>query len=77
VGCRSTDAKAALVRVARTPAGVVIDRRGTAPGRGAYVHPVAACVEAAIARHAFGRALGTDPPQDEVGRLRTMIEGDA
>ncbi len=36
---------------------VVPDPKGTAPGRGAHLHPTTACYELAVRRKAFGRAL--------------------
>jgi len=36
---------------------VVPDPQGTAPGRGAHLHPTAACYELAVRRKAFGRSL--------------------
>jgi uncharacterized protein len=36
---------------------VVPDPQGTAPGRGAHLHPTAECYELAVRRKAFGRAL--------------------
>ena len=36
---------------------VVPDPSGSAPGRGAHLHPTAACYELAVRRKAFGRAL--------------------
>ena len=77
VGCRGTAAKPTLVRVVATPGGGAVDPIGSAPGRGAYVHRDAACLNLALARNALARALRTDLAADEVGRLRTMIEGDA
>ena len=57
VGCRGKDVKANLVRLVwdptqrgSRPGQVVVDRPGTAPGRGAYVH--LSCVERA------GRGVG-------------------
>ena len=38
---------------------VVPDPQGTAPGRGAHLHPTTACYELAVRRKAFGRALRT------------------
>ena len=38
---------------------VVPDPLGTAPGRGAHLHPTTACYELAVRRKAFGRALRT------------------
>jgi uncharacterized protein len=36
---------------------VVPDPLGSAPGRGAHLHPTTACYELAVRRKAFGRAL--------------------
>ena len=61
VGCRRRTAKAELVRVVATDSGaglvLVPDPRGRAPGRGAHVHPTRDCLELALRRRAFGRAL--------------------
>ena len=35
----------------------VPDPQGTAPGRGAHVHPTTECYDLAVRRKAFGRAL--------------------
>ena len=64
VGCRRRDHQNALLRVVAvrdedtaTRWSLVPDDRRRAPGRGAYVHPVPECLQTAIARRAFGRAL--------------------
>ncbi len=36
---------------------VSVDVRQDQPGRGAYVHPTQACLDKAVARRMFGRAL--------------------
>jgi predicted RNA-binding protein YlxR (DUF448 family) len=36
---------------------VVPDPQGTAPGRGAHLHPTTECYELAVRKKAFGRAL--------------------
>ena len=59
VGCRSTDERARLVRV-RVSVGtteLVVDEHGRLPGRGAWLHPTAQCVDLAIQRRGFVRAL--------------------
>jgi len=38
---------------------VVVDAAARLPGRGAWLHPASACLETAISRKAFGRALRT------------------
>ncbi len=64
VGCRRRDDQDALLRVvavgeagSTTRWRLLPDERRRAPGRGAYVHPDAECLQTAIARRAFGRAL--------------------
>ena len=70
VGCRRTDSWSALLRVvAETDEAGVIrlspDPRRCLPGRGAWLHPTGDCLEQALRRRAFGRALrvgaGPDP----------------
>ena len=48
---------------------VVPDPEGTAPGRGAHLHPTAECYELAVRRKAFARALrlGAGLPVAPVG----------
>ncbi|WP_308249589.1 YlxR family protein [Nocardioides jiangsuensis] len=61
VGCRTRAPKQELLRVVAGgsddgPA-VVPDPRGTAPGRGAHLHPTLECFDLATRRRAFVRAL--------------------
>jgi predicted RNA-binding protein YlxR (DUF448 family) len=66
VGCRRRAEQTALLRVVAVPDQhdepterwlVVPDARRLGQGRGAYVHPDPQCLQTAIARRAFGRAL--------------------
>jgi predicted RNA-binding protein YlxR (DUF448 family) len=62
IGCRQRAARSELLRVTlgEDPSGlpvVVPDPRGSAPGRGAHLHPTTACLELAERRRAFPRAL--------------------
>jgi hypothetical protein len=75
VGCRGRAAKRELIRMVREVAGTVaLDATGTAPGRGAYVHPAEGCIEAAIRTGALVRALRTGIGRDELGRLRDELQ---
>ena len=75
VGCRERAAKDALLRVVRSPDGrVTLDRRGSAAGRGCYVHAERGCVAQAERRGAIPRALHTAMSREEVANLRSMIE---
>ncbi|MDF1602756.1 YlxR family protein [Nocardioides sp. YIM 152315] len=62
MGCRERAARAELLRVtvgsdAHGHPAVVPDPLGTAPGRGAHLHPTSECYELAMRRRAFARAL--------------------
>jgi predicted RNA-binding protein YlxR (DUF448 family) len=61
VGCRQRATKRELLRVVAGDRGsgleVLPDPGGRAPGRGAHLHPSAECLELALRRRAFARAL--------------------
>ncbi|MEN2737928.1 YlxR family protein [Microbacterium sp. X-17] len=64
VGCRTRAPRSALLRVVAVDSAVVPDDRASMPGRGAWVHPERECVDAAIRRRAFVRALRVSGPLD-------------
>ena len=75
VGCREAAPKPTLVLVVRSPAGgVTVDLAGSAPGRGAYVHRRASCVEAALRKGGLARSLRAGLGPEIVGTLRELIE---
>jgi predicted RNA-binding protein YlxR (DUF448 family) len=65
IGCRERSAKRELLRVVArsetngtgTAWAVVPDPGGTAPGRGAHLHPSTSCLALAERKRAFARAL--------------------
>lgn len=61
VGCRARAGKSELLRVTARDGQLLLDGvpdpRSRRPGRGAYLHPSAACLERALRRRAFTRAL--------------------
>jgi uncharacterized protein len=74
LGCRVKGPKAELLRVVRSPDGVVPDPSGRAPGRGAYVHRDRDCVREATRRGAFAQALRVNLSTDDLATLRREIE---
>jgi predicted RNA-binding protein YlxR (DUF448 family) len=54
VGCRQTAAQSSLIRLRKSPEGIVV---GPGPGRGAYLHPDPGCIEQARKRRGLERAL--------------------
>ena len=58
VACRQEAGKRTLVRVVRDAGGrAALDATGRAPGRGAYLHREASCLEIARKKGALDRAL--------------------
>lgn len=57
IGCGARKAQSELTRIVVGPdGGLVVDRKGRLPGRGAYLCG-AGCLTAAVKRKAFGRAF--------------------
>ncbi|MFE7846471.1 YlxR family protein [Microbacterium sp. NPDC057407] len=64
VGCRTRAPRSALLRVVSIDSVLVPDERAVMPGRGAWVHETSECVDAALRRRAFVRALRVSGPLD-------------
>jgi len=65
VGCRRASSPHDLVRIVAGADGrVALDPKASRGGRGAWVHPARACVEAMVKRHAAERTLKVDVQRD-------------
>ncbi|WP_328750914.1 YlxR family protein [Streptomyces sp. NBC_00285] len=73
VGCRRRAAKTELLRIVAIKDACVPDPRGTLPGRGAYVHPALVCLDQAVRRRVFMRALRA-PGALDIKALRQYVE---
>ena len=73
VGCRQRAAKKDLLRTVAVEGECVPDHRGTLPGRGAYLHPALVCLDLAVRRRAFTRALRA-PGALDTKALRLYVE---
>lgn len=75
LGCREMKPKRELMRVVRSPEGVVsLDLRGKAPGRGAYVCPQSDCLKKAIRSKALERNLQVAIPPEVMDSLLSQME---
>lgn len=75
LGCREMKPKRELIRVVRSPEGVIsIDSKGKAPGRGAYICPNSECLKRAIRAKAISRAFEIEIPQEIYDRLMAQME---
>lgn len=76
-GCREMKPKKELVRVVKSPEGVIsIDLRGKAPGHGTYVCRNAGCLQRAVKSRALERELETPIPQEVYDRLKQELEAE-
>lgn len=71
--CRATEAKSSLLRMVRTPEGIVtFDPTGKMNGRGAYVCSVS-CLEKALASKRLDSALRTKVTDEDCERIATSL----
>ena len=77
LGCREMKPKKELIRVVRSPEGVIsLDFKGKAPGRGAYLCPSEACLKKAVKSKALERAFSARIPEEVYERLHMEMEGE-
>ncbi len=75
VACKKSEAKRGLVRIVRTPEGrVVVDERGKANGRGAYLCRDRSCWEAGLKKGALARALKVTISAEDNAALLAYME---
>lgn len=74
VACHELNSKRELLRLVRTPAGVVVDPTGKKAGRGAYLHKKKSCWQKALAHQALEEALKTTLTPTEREQLRAQGE---
>ena len=75
MGCRERKAKRELIRVVRTPEGLVrLDFGGKMNGRGAYLCPDPECLKKAIRAKALERSLEVSIPAEVVAQLEKEME---
>jgi predicted RNA-binding protein YlxR (DUF448 family) len=55
---------------------LVIDPKKSLPGRGAWIHPSSDCLDLAIQRNAFGRALRLTGQLDSSGLVITKEQAE-
>ena len=78
LGCREMKPKRELIRVVKSPEGVIcLDPRGKMPGRGAYVCRATDCLKRAVKSKALSRAFGVPVPQEVMEALNVQMEDSA
>ncbi len=75
VGCRVMKTKRELIRVVKSPEGLIsLDFKGKLPGRGAYLCPDAACLSKAKKSRALERAFDTTLPAEVYEALEQQMK---
>ena len=72
IGCRSVLSKRDLIRIVRTPQGILVDPTGRADGRGAYLHNQRSCWEQAV-KGAINHALKVELTPEDKAKLAEFI----
>jgi predicted RNA-binding protein YlxR (DUF448 family) len=73
VGCRLVLPKRTLIRLVRSPEGVLIDPSGKAAGRGAYLHNWRLCWERGL-KGPLAHALKVELTDPDRQRLQAFLE---
>ena len=73
VGCRKPAAKSQLLRVVAIDGVLTADPSARLPGRGAYVHRAPECLDKAVSRRAFQRALRLQQAPTGTEELRATV----
>ncbi|WP_321171063.1 YlxR family protein [Schaalia meyeri] len=67
IGCGAKAQRSDMLRIVRSPDGSTrVDRAAALPGRGAWIHPDAGCVQRARVRRALARAFRTADVSENV-----------
>ena len=77
VACRKRATRAELLRVVARDGRLLVDDRAVLPGRGAWVHETAKCMNLAVQRGTFARALRVSGRLDAEpleNRLKTLMD---
>jgi predicted RNA-binding protein YlxR (DUF448 family) len=73
VGCRTVLSKRTLVRLVRTPEGVLVDATGKKNGRGAYLHNQRSCWERGL-KGALAHALKVELSAENRASLENFMQ---
>ncbi|MGI6499033.1 MAG: RNase P modulator RnpM [Oscillospiraceae bacterium] len=77
IGCREMKPKRDLIRVVKSPEGVIsLDLRGKLPGRGTYICPQASCLAKARKSKGIERAFSTSIPPEIYESLAAQLEAE-
>jgi hypothetical protein len=74
VGCRQRGNRADLIRIVNNQGFLKVDTQKSLSGRGSWLHPSSKCLETAVERSAFARALKAKMDHEKIEELANFIE---
>jgi len=74
VGCRQRGNRADLIRIVNNQGFLRVDTQKSLSGRGSWLHPSSKCLETAVDRSAFARALKAKMDHEKIEELANFIE---
>ena len=74
VGCRQRGNRADLIRIVNNQGFLRVDTQKSLSGRGSWLHPSSKCLETAVERSAFARALKAKMDHEKIEELANFIE---
>jgi len=74
VGCRQRGNRADLIRIVNDQGFLKVDTQKRLSGRGSWLHPSSKCLETAVERSAFARALKAKMDHEKIEELANFIE---
>ena len=74
VGCRQRGNRADLIRIVNNQGFLKVDTQKSMSGRGSWLHPSSKCLETAVERSAFSRALKAKMDHEKIEELANFIE---
>jgi predicted RNA-binding protein YlxR (DUF448 family) len=72
--CRTVKNREELIRIAKTPEGLLVDERHKAGGRGAYICKCSDCILAARKRRTFERSFSCKVEPGLYDELERMVK---
>ena len=76
VGCRQRSNAQDFLRVVVQQNSLIFDQKNSLGGRGAWLHPASGCLELALNRNAFARALRVSKKLDESALIQTIEQAE-
>ncbi len=73
IGCRRKESSGALLRLGICEGKLQVLGAGPSRGRGAWLHPAEACVQAAVKTRAFARAFRGAVAVPDIGELLAAV----